>query len=145
MPLASHPRPRVGHRLALQTPQNTCQRAGHSEGTFIAKLFRNVRRERWSMHMRDLLYQRWWYTSTYLLMENLGDSGLLSLEAYMQNAEATIATGGGTSLENALAWIWAASCTPRTRPQAPSIHIQDIAPRLAKETADGSSSASFSE
>ena len=40
------------------------------------------------MHMRDLLYQRWWYTSTYLLMENLGDSGLLSLEAYMQNAEA---------------------------------------------------------
>ena len=38
----------------------------HNEGAFLTRMFRNVRRERWPLHMQDLLYQRWWYTQTYL-------------------------------------------------------------------------------
>ena len=81
----------------------------HSEGGIVASMFANVRREMWPMHARDLLYQRYHYAQSLIIYEQLARTGRLrTLGDIERDATAKIGAGGGTALEQALAWLQAA-------------------------------------
>ena len=95
--------PTIALLLGLPLPR-------HSEGRFIPSMFANARREMWPQHAHDMLIQQYHYCEGLLNFDSADRDGWLrALSDIERDAMAQIGAGGGTLLEQTLAWLQAAS------------------------------------